>query len=136
MDEHHLTQMVDKATHSKEILDLLYASNPQVPSDCFTSEIYFKSDHHLVSFTLNHVENYPEENKITDRIINHEIAKYDFRSANKEALRKTLSETNWKEYPGPPSEVTAFNKRFAEGIVNAAKRAGVPQYPPKSETRK
>ena len=111
--------MVDKINHNKETLDLLYTSNPHVLSECLIAEIYPESDHHLVSFTLGHIENYLEENITNDRIITHEIAKYDFRSANKEALRKALSETTWKEYPGPPSVVTAFNQRFAEGIVKA-----------------
>ena len=58
VEEHHLTQMVDKITHNKETLDLLYTSNLQVLSECLISEIYAESDHHLVSFTLSHIENH------------------------------------------------------------------------------
>ena len=51
-ENHNLTQLVNKVTHEKEILDLVFTSNPIAFSSCQTDVIAPESDHHLVKFEI------------------------------------------------------------------------------------
>ena len=89
-EEHGLTQLVNKATHGKEILDLVYASHPEAFSDCQTTIISPESDHHLVKFeVITNLKNFEEGYNMSSRPKwIPEVATYDFHSANKEKLKK------------------------------------------------
>ena len=135
-EKHSLTQLVDKTTHNKETLDLLYTSNPQAFSECQTSVIYPESDHKLVTFQITtntrhcvQGNNHKHLQKIP------EIATYDIQSANKDKFMKALEATDWKKQLGPTLNVTNFDKNLGEGIVSAAKAANVPKYKHKTDTK-
>ena len=52
VEVHNLIQMVDKITHGKEIIDLVYTNNPVSFSECKTSLLSPQSDHKVVSFHI------------------------------------------------------------------------------------
>ena len=130
VDLHNLVQIVNKPTHNKEILDLLYTSKPDVFSNCETSIIQPESDHNLISFTIPHTTSLSRETtKQKGRSKTPEICTFDFESANKEKLLLQLNNIHWKDRFTKSPNVSEYNNILVTGIVEAAKKAKVPRYP-------
>ena len=49
---HNLTQVIEKITHGKDIIDLVYTNYPLSVFECKTSMLSPQSDHKLVTFHI------------------------------------------------------------------------------------
>ena len=79
--------MVNKVTHDKEILDLVYTSNPIAFSECQTSFIKQELDHHQVTTNSTHIVTGGQRRNSTPT---PEVATFDYQSANKEKFLEVL----------------------------------------------
>ena len=126
-----LEQMVDQPTREKAILDLVYTDCPVAFSECSVQNIKPTSDHNLVKFDLgiSALKANDTQNNTTPI---QEISKYNFRSANHEAMAQALQNTDWDSALGDITDIESANDNFAEAVVTAAKKANVPLYHRKS----
>ena len=93
-----MEQIVNQPTRGRNILDLVFTSQPHTFSDCSTEVLKPLSDHRLVSFMFTNPTTVSEEAVNTDRRITEpEIATFNFRNADEEVLKKQLTEAGWKK---------------------------------------
>ena len=105
-DDNGLTQLVDKITHGKDVLDLVYTNNPRKFSSCKRTILVPESDHHMVSFEMTtSIQECILNSKSKDTPQIPKIASYNIRSANKEKLLKALSEIKWRQLLGQISNI-------------------------------
>ena len=95
-NKYGLTQLIDKPTRGNNILYLLYTNNPSIFSICTSKSLKPITDHNMINFkVLSHNPNYDTEDQNNSNL--SEIAKYNFKKANKDNIKEALTSINWDD---------------------------------------
>ena len=93
---HHMAQQVDKVTHGKEVLDLLFTNNPDLIHSIMTESFPLFTDHEVVTIGVNY-----KLSKSAPRKQEHLLDSarrlncLDFQKAPWDSIRKELKMVDW-----------------------------------------
>ena len=93
---HHMGQQVDKVTHGKEVLDLLFTNNSDLIHSVDTESFPLFTDHLAVTMAANYVLTKPPPKKqlyLLDSA--RRLNCLDFKRAPWDSIRQALSQVDW-----------------------------------------
>ena len=93
-----MSQYVDRITHGKEILDLLFSNDPNLVHSLYTEPFPAFTDHLLVTLRVNYELDKPPE-RASEFILDsaRRISCLNFHEASWQIIREELSQQNWSK---------------------------------------
>ena len=113
VEDLELEQVVDKPTRNKNILDLIFTRKPCLMSECETSILKPVSDQNLIHTTISS-KNLVESNTNNggNRFIKSEIAMFDFKGANQDAIRQNIKDLDWDQLINNNTDPETLNQKI------------------------
>ena len=93
---HHMIQLVDKPTHGREILDLVFASDTSLVANISQESFPLFTDHNILSITVNYkIGSKPNKEQMYLLDSARRLKKLNFSKAPWQDIRTKLEAINW-----------------------------------------